>query len=276
MNVAPLFGATLIRPTSKWSSEHVDALRVRIEEATLARILPQNEGFVTDRAIDSAVELQKAFGRINRNLLRERPSQINLKLKEQDVSKVSAFALSLAKVVQIPWRPVELLRDRSRRQGVVEGDVEMADDLSDSEASEQSSTSSSEGSQGSQGSQGSNYSMMDHEIIQGREGLECLTLQLATHYLERILLEYHQEVPASIWELALSYGSSLAYLCHWISLLTHTSFRPQPYSFKIAVGGHSIVSINDGIWAPMVDNNGSNTLLLPLSPLIVLEVSINL
>jgi hypothetical protein len=51
--------------------------------------------------------------------------------------------------------------------------------------SEYSATSSS------QWSQGSNYSMMEHEIIREWEGLECLMMDLAIQYLQRILAASH-------------------------------------------------------------------------------------
>jgi hypothetical protein len=71
-----------------------------------------------------------AFGRIDRSLLGMRHSQINPKLKEQGLSELSSFAISLSKVVQLHWT----VRDRSCRQV----DVEMGEELSDSEASEHS------------------------------------------------------------------------------------------------------------------------------------------
>jgi hypothetical protein len=103
-----------------------------MDQVPLSTILPQHEGFA--RETHRVAELQAAFERINRNLLRMRPSQIDHELEQQGVSELSSFALSLSKVVQLPWRPSELLRDRSCRQV----DVERVDELSDSEASEHS------------------------------------------------------------------------------------------------------------------------------------------
>jgi hypothetical protein len=56
----------------------------------------------------------------------------------------------------------------------------------------------------SEDSQGSNHSMTAKDIIETRESMEPLTVDLLTQFIQTVLANYHEGAPSSTWELAIS------------------------------------------------------------------------
>jgi hypothetical protein len=76
--------------------------------------------------------MQERLKRIDRDLLRKNPLGIDHEMRKRGISEFASFALALSRIIQLPWRPVEVPPNRLRRHA----DVSMHDTLKSEDGSE--------------------------------------------------------------------------------------------------------------------------------------------
>jgi hypothetical protein len=204
-----LFAEKLILPTSEWGVDHTTAMNVVTVPARLAEVLPEQKGF--DRDGRTYAKLVKLFGNIDRDLLRMSHGQIARTLKYKGVSEITAFVNALARVIQVPWMPIQVDWQRETRgkmadyqNNVTDGSQEAKESQHGGNSDDSLDSQHSDWSNDSHNSQHSDYSIVAPEIVDTRESQEPLTVDMVSQFLQIVLLAYHEDSADETWELSIS------------------------------------------------------------------------